>query len=101
MWISAAKLFKAFLCCLCDYHLSCIYLFQVLLTFATDIVERNISGEICKSHFLESRRTDFAAANWMKTSSRPLEPNSDDTYCKAEIKYRAKKGHTDDRQTKP
>lgn len=34
-----------------------------VLTLDIKIVEQKISGEICKSHLLESWRTDFAAAN--------------------------------------
>jgi hypothetical protein len=44
-------------------------------TFAIKTVKRKISGEICKSHLLESRRTDFAAANLMWGLSLSLPKN--------------------------
>lgn len=49
---------------------------MILLTLATNIVKRKISGEICISHFLESLITDFAAANRMLPLSEWLQNRS-------------------------
>jgi hypothetical protein len=60
-------------------------------TFAIKTVKRKISGEICKSHLLESRRTDFAAANLMWGLSLSLPKKVQVTHFKSQVLHQEKK----------